>query len=72
MTNAKIAAALQAWKSFFVDGKDRSTAVEDLDTLATLAMQSGDADIQALCTLCVALEAAWMNGARHAEAELAA
>lgn len=72
MTHSNIAAALQAWKAFFVDGKDRSTAVEDLDTLTTLALQSGDATLQALGTLCMALEAAWLNGARHAEAEMAA
>ncbi len=71
MTKAQIIASLNAWKAFFVDGKNRSAAVENLDTLATLARQSGDAEIQALGTLCAALEAAWMNGARQVEAELA-
>jgi len=71
MTNAKISAALNAWKQFFAAGKD-AKHVQDLDTLAKLAKQSGDAQLLALADLCVMLEAAWMNGARQAEAETAA
>lgn len=71
MTKAQLTAALNNWQAFFVEGKESRKPVMDVQDLAADARQFNDPSLDALASLCVMLEAAWMNGARQVEAELA-